>query len=203
MNVPSVKVLNSLAGLEDSIQTAKDLGITTLTQPASFYGLSLVLGGGEVKLLDMVSAYSVFATDGLRTPPVSILKIEDTSGNVIEKASPTPKRVLDADVARLINNILSDNQARAPIFGLNSPLYLKDYEVAAKTGTTDKYKDGWAIGYTPSIAVGVWVGNNDNSPMSKEPGVVVAGPIWHSFLEKALLKFPKESFIKPAEKESK
>jgi 1A family penicillin-binding protein len=201
LNVPSVKVLNSLAGLEDSIQTAKDLGITTLTQPASFYGLSLVLGGGEVRLLDMVSAYSVFATDGLRTPPVSLLKIDDDSGNVIEESSFTPKRVLEAEVARLINNILSDNQARAPIFGSNSPLYFKDYEVAAKTGTTDSYRDGWAIGYTPSIAVGVWVGNNDNSPMSKEPGVVVAGPIWHSFLEKALLLFPKETFIKPAEKE--
>ena len=109
---------------------------------------------------------------------------------------------MDAEVARLINDILSDNQARSPIFGLNSPLYLKDYEVAAKTGTTDNYKDGWAIGYTPSIAVGVWVGNNDNTPMLKEPGVVVAGPIWHSFLEKALLNFPKESFVNPTEKEN-
>ncbi len=197
LNVPSVKVLNSLAGLEDSIQTAKDLGITTLTQPPSFYGLSLVLGGGEVKLLDMVSAYSVFATNGLKSPITSVLKIEDSSGNIIEKVNSTPKIVLDANVSELINSILSDNQARAPIFGLKSPLYFEDFEVAAKTGTTQDYKDGWILGYTPSFAAGVWVGNNNGSLMSREPGVVVAGPIWHSFMEKALSKYPKESFIKP------
>jgi membrane peptidoglycan carboxypeptidase len=203
LNVPSVKVLAYLAGLEDSIQTAKDFGITTLTQPSSWYGLALVLGGGEVKLLDMASSFSVFATDGLRVPPVSILKIEDDAGNIIEKANSTPKRILEAGAAQLINDILSDNQARAPIFGLRSPLYFSDYEVAVKTGTTGDFKDGWVIGYTPSIVAGVWVGNNDNTPMLKEPGVVVAGPLWHNFLEKALLKFPKENFIKPEIDQSK
>lgn len=196
LNVPSVKVLNSFAGLEDSIKTAKEMGITTLNRPASFYGLPLVLGGGEVKLLDMVSAYSVFATNGYRVPPVSILKIEDSEGNIIEQHSPTPKRILDENITEMVNSILSDNQARAPIFGLNSPLYLPDYETAAKTGTTSEYKDGWIIGYTPSLVTGVWSGNNDNTPMLREPGYVVAGPIWKNFMEKALVNYPKENFLK-------
>ena len=194
LNIPSVKVLASLAGLEDSIQTAKDFGITTLNNPSSFYGLSIVLGGGEVKLLDMVSAYGVFATEGLSVPPVAILKIEDSQGNIIEENKKTPKRVLDSDPIKIINSILSDNEARAPIFGLRSPMYFEDEPVAAKTGTTQDYRDGWIIGYTPTIVAGVWAGNNDNSSMSNEPGVVMAGPIWRSFMEKVLLKFPKESF---------
>ena len=197
LNVPSVKVLAYLAGLEDSIQAAKNFGITTLTQPPSWYGLALVLGGGEVRLLDMVSAYSVFATNGLRIPPISIFKIEDSFGNIIEKLNFTPRRILDEGIAQMISDILSDNQARAPIFGLRSPMYFEDFEVAAKTGTTESFKDGWVIGYTPFLVAGVWVGNNDNSPMLKEPGVVVAGPIWRTFMEKALLKFPKETFQKP------
>ncbi|MBZ9571742.1 PBP1A family penicillin-binding protein [Patescibacteria group bacterium] len=197
LNVPSVKVLAYLAGLKDSIKTAKDLGITTLDKPPSWYGLALVLGGGEVKLLDMVSAYGVFATEGLRTPPVAILRVEDERGNIIEENKKTPKRVLETEVARLINDILSDNQARTPVFGPSSPLYLEDSKVAAKTGTTENYKDGWVIGYTPSIVAGVWVGNNDGTPMRKGPGVVVAGPIWHQFMEEALLKYPKETFKKP------
>ena len=187
LNVPSVKVLANFAGLKDSIQTAKDLGITTLTKPPSFYGLPLVLGGGEVKLLEMVSAYGVFASEGSHVPPVSILKIEDSSGNIIEENKKTPKMVLEPEIASLINNILSDNETRAPMFGSRSVLYFEDYEVAAKTGTTQNYKDGWVIGYTPSIVTGVWVGNNDGSPMRKEPGVVLAGPIWRRFMEKALL----------------
>ena len=188
LNVPSIKVLANLAGLGDSIQTAKDFGITTLTNPPSFYGLPLVLGGGEVKLLEMVSAYGVFATEGLRLPPVSILKIIDTEGNIIEENEATPKRVIDSPVAQLITDILSDNEARSPIFGPHSPMYFENHKVAAKTGTTESYKDGWIIGYTPSIAVGVWVGNNDNTPMQKEPGMVVAGPIWRAFMETVLAK---------------
>ena len=131
-------------------------------------------------------------------PPVSILKIEDSQGNIIEENKKTPRRVLDKEPARLINDILSDNEARTPIFGPNSAMYFKDYQVAAKTGTTQDYRDGWIIGYTPSLVVGVWGGNNDNSSMWKEPGVVVAGPIWRAFMDKALPKFPKETFNKPA-----
>jgi len=221
LNIPSVKVLYLIGsdekiekleinnflgkegvfskGLKESIKTAKEIGITTLTQPISFYGPSIVLGGGEVKLLEMVSAYGVFAQEGLKMPIVFITKISDSNNNIIEKNKGDQKRVLDTEVARLINSILSDNEARAPIFGLRSPLYFENFEVAAKTGTTEGYKDGWIIGYTPSIVAGVWTGNNNNSPMKKEPGVVLAGPIWRAFMDKALLKFPKENFIKPSE----
>ncbi len=188
LNVPSIKVLANFAGLQDTIQTAKDLGITTLTKPPSFYGLPLVLGGGEVTLLEMVSAYGTFATKGWHVPPVSILKIEDSSGNIIEENKKTPKMVLEPEVASLINDILSDNEARAPMFGSRPLLYFENYQVAAKTGTTQNYKDGWVIGYTPSIVTGVWVGNNNNSPMSKQPGIVLAGPIWRRFMEKVLLR---------------
>jgi len=194
LNIPAVKVLAYMAGIEDSIQTAKDMGITTLTRPSSFYGLSLVLGGGEVKLLDMASAYGVFATNGYRAPYSSILKIEDSDGNVIEKNNISPRKVLDTEVAQMVNSILSDNQARAPVFGLNSALYIPGYEVAAKTGTTSEYKDGWIIGYTPSIVTGVWAGNNDNTPMVKGPGVSVSGPIWKNYMEQVLINYPKENF---------
>jgi len=197
LNVPSVKVLNSIAGLQDSIETAKKMGITTLNKPYSNYGLSIVLGGGEVKLLDMVSAYGVFATDGLRIPPVTILKIEDSKGNIIEENKKTQVRVLDPEAARLINDILSDNEARIPIFGPRSALFIPDRQVAAKTGTTQDYKDGWTIGYTPSIVVGVWVGNSNNEPMGKIPAASSGAPIWKNFIEKVLPKYPVENFTKP------
>jgi len=194
LNIPSVKVLLYLAGLLESIEIAQKLGITTLTKPSSFYGPSIVLGGGEVRLLDMVSAYGVFATEGLRAPLVSILRIEDSQGNVIEENNRALRRVLEEEPVRLINSILSDNEARAPMFGQNSVMYFKDYNVAAKTGTTSDFRDGWIIGYTPSIVTGVWVGNNDNTAMRKEPGIVLAGPIWRSFMEKALPRLPKKDF---------
>lgn len=197
LNVPAVKVLSSFSGLDDSIKTAKNLGITTLNQPPSFYGLSIVLGGGEVKLIDMVSAYGVFATEGLRVPYFGILKIEDASGNIIEENSKAATRVLDQQTTRLISDILSDNNARAPVFGYNSPLYFENYQVAVKTGTTQNYRDGWAVGYTPSIAVGVWMGNNNNEPMGQRPAAISAGVVFHNFMERILPSLPKEEFTKP------
>ena len=196
INLPSVKVLY-LAGLQDTITLAQSLGITTLNQPQSFYGLSLVLGGGEVKLLDLVSSYGVFAARGLKVPPVSILKIEDAEGNIIEENKKTQKRVLEAKVADLINDILSDNEARAPMFGYWSPLYIPGQQVAAKTGTTQEYKDAWTVGYTSSIVAGVWAGNNNGAPVDEKPGVVLAGPMWNQFMKKALAKYPSEDFIPP------
>jgi len=197
LNVPAVKVLLNLAGLENSIKTAQDLGINTLTPP---YGPSIVLGGWEVKLIEMTSAYGVFANDGLKIPPVFILKIEDSKGNIIEKNEKTPQRVLSSQASRMINDILSDNEARTPMFGARSHLYFENYQVAAKTGTTDSFKDCWALGYTPSISAGVWVGNNNNEPMTRrQPAATVAGPIFHSFMEKALLKYPSKGFLKPGE----
>ena len=197
LNVPSVKVLDFLAGLPDSIETAKNMGITTLDKPPSFYGLAKVLGGGEVKLLDMVSAYGVFATEGQRIPPTAVLKIEDSQGNIIEQNKKTPIRVLDIETCRLMSDILSDNEARSPIFGLNSSLHIEGYQVAAKTGTTQYYKDGWTIGYTPSIVVGVWVGNSDNSPMGKIPAASSGAPIWKNFMLQVLPNYPRENFVKP------
>ena len=196
INVPSVKVLY-LAGIRNTINFAKSLGITTLNEKPSFYGLSLVRGGGEVKLLDITSSYGVFASRGLKIPPQTILKIEDLDGNTIKENKKTAQRIIESNVADIINSILSDNKARTPMFGSHSALYIEGYDVAAKTGTTQEYKDAWVIGYTPSIITGVWVGNNDNTPMNEEPGVVLAGPIWNSFMRKAIEFFPKENFHKP------
>ncbi len=193
LNVPSVKVLESLAGYLDSIETAQAMGITTLDDPKK-YGLSIVLGGAEVKLLDMVSAYSVFATEGLRVPPAAILKIEDSKGNVFFQNKKTPMRVLEKNAASLINDVLSDNEARAPMLGWKSSLYFENYQVAAKTGTSQDSRDGWVIGYTPSIVTGVWVGNNDNSPMRMAAAELLAGPLFNSFMRKAFLKYPPENF---------
>jgi len=191
LNIPSIKVLLNLAGIQESIALARDFGLTTLSPDASLYGPSLVLGGGEVRLLDMVSAYGVFATEGNRVPPLSIVEVTDVKGRILEENKNVPLRVLASPVAKLITNILSDNTARAPIFGANSLLYFPEVQVAAKTGTTQEFRDGWVIGYTPkgsgqAIVVGVWVGNNDNSSMDKEPGIVIAGPIWREFMNVAL-----------------
>src|SRR3989344_1261739 len=195
LNIPSVELLY-LAGTRDSIQTAHDMGITTLNDPDR-YGLSLVLGGGEVTLLDITSAYGVFATEGLKISPVSILKIEDTGGNIIEENKKQPTKVLNTQIARQINDVLSDNNARAPIFGANNALRFNNYQVAAKTGTTQYYNDAWTIGYSPFAAVGVWVGNNDNSSTNKKTGIGLAAPIWRKVMEKLLASRPAETFTKP------
>jgi membrane peptidoglycan carboxypeptidase len=194
LNVPSVKVLLQMAGLEDSVKMAQDLGISTLTPP---YGPSIVLGGWEVRLIDMTSAYGVFAANGLKIQPISIMKVVDSNGKILEETKKTPKRVLQEDVAVLMNDILSDNEARAPMFGRNSYLYFSDYQVAAKTGTTQDYKDTWAIGYTPSIVTGVWVGNSNSESMEDEPAVMIAGYIFHRFMEEALPTLPNEGFKEP------
>jgi membrane peptidoglycan carboxypeptidase len=191
LNIPAVKVLY-LAGIPDTLQTAKDFGITTLTDTNN-YGLSLVLGGGDVNLLEMSSAYGVFATEGNYIPPVSILKITDADGNIIEQNQEQPTKVLDTQIARQINNVLSDNAARTPIFGANSPLYIPGYQVAAKTGTTENFVDGWTMGYTPFAVVGVWTGNNDNSP-TKDEGVGIAAPMWNKVMQKIVTSHPIENF---------
>ncbi len=196
LNIPSVKVLY-LAGVNETIDLAKDLGITTLNDRAR-YGLSLVLGGGEVRLIDMVMAYGVFANDGLRQLPAFILKVVAADGTVLEQYKDDQERVVDVQVARLLNDILSDNRARSPVFGFNSYLYFPDWPVAAKTGTTQENRDGWLIGYTPSLVAGVWTGNNDNKPMTRQgAGISAAGPLWHEFMGRALEGTSPEEFIKP------
>ncbi|MBI2577298.1 MAG: PBP1A family penicillin-binding protein [Candidatus Wildermuthbacteria bacterium] len=193
LNIPAVTVMIEMAGIPESIQTAKDMGITTLNREPSFYGPSLVLGGGEVRLLDMASAYGVFATDGRRVPPVAIMKIVDQSGSVIDQNSKTSATVLAPEVARTITSILSDNNARAPVFGYNSSLVIPGYNVAVKTGTTQEYRDAWTVGYTPQIVAGVWTGNNNNDPIRRGPGIELAAPIWHDFMVKVLPFFAPPS----------
>lgn len=184
LNIPSVQVLY-LAGVGETIKLAKEMGITTLNEPER-YGLSLVLGGGEVKLLDEVAAYSVFANDGVKNEKTPILRIEDAQGKIIEEFKNQPQNVLEPQISRMVSDILSDNAARAPIFGENSSLYFAERPIAAKTGTTEKYRDAWTVGYTPSLSAGVWVGNNDNSSMARAgAGIAAAGPLWHNFFKEA------------------
>lgn len=194
-NVPSVQLLY-LTKIADSLKLAKNMGIKTLTNPDQ-YGLTLVLGGGEVTLLDMVSSYGVFANEGVRFEPQAVLKVEDASGKVLEDFTPAGgQRVLDENVTREISDVLSDNVARTPLFGANSFVYFGDVDVAGKTGTTNNNKDAWMMGYTPDIAVGVWSGNNDNTPMKK--GSAISGHLWREFMDIALKKTDHTSFITPS-----
>ncbi len=194
INVPSVKVLY-LAGIADTLQLAKSMGISTLGD-ANQYGLTLVLGGGEVNLLEMSSAYGAFATDGTHYQPTAVLKIEDSNGAVIEDNSQTAgTQVLDPQVAEEINDILSDPVARAPL-GENSLVSFPGYDVAVKTGTTNNYKDAWTIGYTPNLVVGIWAGNNDNTPMTHQVSGFIVGPMWHQFMAYALPTRPTQYFTR-------
>ncbi len=195
VNIPAVQGLY-LAGIGDSIATAKSMGIESLNDP-SRYGLSLVLGGGEASLLDMTAAYSVFANDGIRNPYNPVLRVEDAEGNIVDRSSLSPRRVLPEEVSRLITDILSDNAARTPGFGANSALYIPTRPVAVKTGTSNDYRDVWIIGYTPNLTVGAWVGNNDNRPMEKKVSGLVVAPLWREYMEQILPQFPIETFIPP------
>jgi 1A family penicillin-binding protein len=193
-NIPALKALEfvGIPGLKDM---ARRLGITTLTRDD--YGLSLTLGGGEVTLLELTGAYQAIANGGLRVPPVMVLRITDSLGRVVsEYHPPEGTRVLRADHAYLMTNILSDNQARTPAFGPNSALKLSR-PAAVKTGTTNDFHDDWTIGYTPDMVVGVWVGNPDNTPMQGISGATGAGPIWHNVMERALEGAPVRDFIRP------
>lgn len=193
INVPAVKVLY-LAGMKDVIELAKAMGITTLVDAAR-YGLTLVLGGGEVTLLDMTSAYGSFATNGVRYEPTAILKIEDPSGRIIEDNSmPIGSQVLDPTVAEQINDVLSDTAAAAPL-GLGAYRNFSQ-DVALKTGTTNDYRDAWVLGYTPNIVAGVWAGNNDNSAMTIKSGGLIVVPAWNEFMQYALARRPVEAFAR-------
>ncbi len=185
----------NVIAVKDSIKLAHDMGITTLNDPER-YGLSLVIGGGETKLIDMVSAYGVFATGGTRHPYQGILSVEDNSGNILEEFEDKSYNVLKPNSTRILSSILKDNTARTPTFGANSTLVIPGREVAVKTGTTNDNKDAWTIGYTPSMVVGVWVGNNDNISM-KKGGAALAGPIWNSVMSYALKDLPNEKFEEP------
>jgi len=193
-NVPAVKTLQ-FVGIPDMLSMARRLGITTLNRPD--YGLSLTLGGGDVTLLQLTSAYGTIANNGVRVQPVAILKVEDQFGRVIETHEQSSgEQAIRAQHAYLMTHILADNDARQPSFGVNNVLRLSR-PAAAKTGTTNDFRDNWTIGYAPGFVAGVWVGNNDNSAMHDVSGVAGAGPIWHNFMEAVVAGRPIEDFPRP------
>ena len=197
-NLPAVKVL-ALNGLEDFVAKAKEMGISTFTEPKN-YGLSITLGGGEVKMIDMATAFSSFANLGIRQDVWAIKKVENQSGKVLfEKEEEEGPRVLSMETAYLVSHILLDNNARSAAFGPSSYLVIKNHpEVSVKTGTTNDLRDNWTIGYTPSRLAAVWVGNNDNTSMSYvASGVTGASPIWNKIMTYALKDQKQEWPLKP------
>ena len=195
LNVPAVKVLY-LAGLTNAITLAQSMGLSTINDP-SRYGLSLVLGGGEVTLLELTNAYGVFANNGLYHKQQGILEVRDRDDSILEKFTPVGTEVLPETITSLISSVLSDNVARTPTYGASSALYFKDRPVAVKTGTTNDYKDVWVIGYTPSIVIGMWAGNNDNTPIDKRTAGFVLAPVWRKTMDVATLNTPVEYFPDP------
>jgi 1A family penicillin-binding protein len=198
LNIPAVKALY-IAGMDETLKTAHDMGITTLNDPSK-YGLSLVLGAGEVKPIDHVAAFGVFAAGGIKQDQSWFVKIEDAKGKTMEEYKQKPgKQVLDPQLAYLMSNVLSDNNARSYIFGTRNSLTMPDRPVAVKTGTTNDYRDAWTVGYTPQIATAVWVGNNNGKLMSKgADGSVVAAPIWQQYMIAAHKGMGVEQFAKPS-----
>jgi 1A family penicillin-binding protein len=207
LNVPAVKMLD-LVGINTALDLAHQMGITTLNDPER-YGDSLVLGGGEVKLVDLTSAYAVMANQGTAgyseknrngtfTTSTSLLEVRDRKGKVLDKYKSSDREVFSKDLAYQISNVLSDDAARAPQFGRGGPLTLPGREAAAKTGTTDSFRDAWTVGYVPQLAAGVWIGNNDNSPMNRVGGSLGAAPIWNEYMERALEGSPAQKFERPS-----
>lgn len=197
-NIPAVKML-AVVGVPAMIQTARDLGITTFND-TDRYGLSLTLGAGEVKMVDMMSVYGTFSQMGIRHDSQPVLKVVDPTGLVIEDNSSDPgRRVLSSGAAYMITDILADSKARAPAFGTRSLLEISGHTVAVKTGTTDSKRDNWTFGYTPEYVVGVWVGNNNNAPMNQAlaSGVTGAAPIWNKIMTNLLKGTPDVAFNKP------
>lgn len=190
-NIPAVKALY-LGGLDDTMRLAREMGINSLNREPSFYGLGLVLGGGEVSLLELTAAYAVFANEGEKNSINAILSIEDSEGNLLEEYKQDDDRVISRNTARMISSILSDNQARTPLFGSQSFLNFGDQDIAGKTGTTNDNRDAWLIGYHPEVAVGVWTGNNNNTPMLR--GSSISGKPWRLFMEEIIEKYDNESF---------
>ncbi len=199
LNIPAVKFLY-LVGPKKAVNFAKSMGIEGLNEPDK-YGLSLVLGGGEVKLLNHVGAFGVFANEGKKQEKTAILRIEDSKGEIIrEFQKQEGKQIIKRETALEITDILSDNKLRAPLFGTNNLLNIPGHQVAAKTGTTNEYRDGWLLGATPSLAIGVWTGNNDNTAMKEgSSGSSTAGPIWNAFMKRALENKQAEKFNGPEE----
>lgn len=197
-NIPAVKTLNTV-GVPTFVDLGRKMGLSHL-QDANKYGLAATLGGVDATMLDMATVYGTIANSGNRMDLNPILKVTDSKGNILEeKMHPTGVQVVDKGIAFIISNILADNQARAIEFGTNSPLYIPNYTISVKTGTTDEKRDNWTIGYTPHRLVAVWVGNNDNSPMSQAlaSGITGAAPIWHGIMTNLLKGQPNEQITQP------
>lgn len=195
LNIPAVKTLY-LAGVENALSMGDRLGYTTLRE--EYVGLSMVLGGVRVTPLEHVNAYATFANNGVRHDTVSILKVQDSHGEVLQewKAEENPgTEAMSANLAATMSNVLSDNGARAYVFGPNNYLTLSGRPAAAKTGTTNEFKDAWTVGYTPSLATAVWVGNANGTVMkARADGSVVAAPIWKEYMDRSLKGTPVEQF---------
>lgn len=203
LNIPAVKLLATL-GVETVAQKAQDLGITTFDNPKRF-GLSLTLGGADIKMIELIGVYQALSQMGQFAPPTGILKVTDSAGNILEEYKNSSKQVIQPQIAYLITNILSDDNARSLAFGPHSLLEIPGFEVGVKTGTSDSKKDNWTFGYTPKYVAGVWVGNPDSQPMnpSLTSGITGAAPIWnkimHALLDNTIpLAFQKPSGIKEA-----
>lgn len=202
INIPAVKLI-ALVGIRDVLETAYEMGINSLpptNETLARVGLSLTLGGGEVKLLELTDAYSTFFNGGFKVELISILKVEDNDGKILEEVKPKlGKRVITQEQAYLINNILSDNESRKDTFGTNSLLNIAGRQIAVKTGTTNDKRDNWTVGGNPQRAVGVWVGNNDNSPMlNVASGISGASPIWRRILLESLKGLAVVNFEVPS-----
>ena len=197
VNVPAVQMLY-LVGEQNAIQNVTNFGVTTLSDPNQ-YGLSVVLGGGAVHLIDLTEAYSVLADDGVKHAQTMVLSVQDGNGNTLETYADQTSTVADAQSVRLVNDILSDPSARAPLFGASQNLTVfSGYDVALKTGTSNDFRDAWAMGYTPSLVVGVWAGNNNNVAMKRQGSSILAAvPMWSAFLTQALPMVPNTTFSPP------
>lgn len=212
-NVPAIRVMDQV-GISSALRMAHRMGINGLDRGLNFYGLSLVLGGGEITLLDHTYAYTVFANQGVMVGepilpdeqrdgfrnlnPVSVLQVRDSAGNVLKKyEAPETERIFTSAVAYIMADMMSDDVARAPAFGANTALTLPDRKVAAKTGTTNGWKDNWTMGYTPQVTVGVWVGNTNNDSMENTTGLDGAAPIWNAVMRYYLQDKPPVWYDRP------
>lgn len=197
INVPAVKTMY-LAGIDNVLDLASRMGITTVGSiPKNERSLALALGAGEVRLLDLTNAYATFAANGTYNKATGILRVEDAKGKLLEEYHADPQNAIDPGVAHDMNWMLSNNEARQPEYPPNNPFYFPGYDVAAKTGTTNEYRDVWTVGYTPTIAIGVWAGNNNNQPMVREIAGYVVAPMWNAVMQEALKKYPQEYFGEP------
>ena len=214
LNIPAIRVMDQV-GVASALRTAHRMGINGLDRGLNYYGLNLVLGGGEVTLLDHTYAYSVLANGGVMAglpvspesrrsgfrslDPVAILQVRNTEGEVLTKYErPDVERIISADVQYVLADIMSDNVARSPMFGINNNLVLADRRVSAKTGTTNGWKDAWTVGYTPQLTVGVWIGNTDNESMNNVTGASGAAPIWKGVMERYHEGLPPRWYERPA-----